>query len=154
LGPVSAGIYALLNVAALTALAPGGVHNVVPQNTAYPFCLFEVSVPEQRGGFGTWPGHGDVPEVELRIHAFSDLQNVTECQTILAKAIELLFTTPLSVTGYTVASALPLPDSQLVNLGDQVISGVVVHEECVIVRLVLQENSGTVSWMQSGWAQG
>jgi hypothetical protein len=139
--PLSVALVTALNVAALTALAPGGVHNVVPQNTVYPFLLFEVAVPTQLGGLGTYPGHGDLSEIELRLHAFSALQAISECQLILAKAIELLFTTTLSVTGYTVASALPLPDIAIVNLGDQTIAGTVVHEECVIVRLVLQNVS-------------
>jgi hypothetical protein len=55
LAPVSAGVYAALNVVALTALAPGGVCDDVAQNTGFPFVLFEVSERPQPA-FGTKPG--------------------------------------------------------------------------------------------------
>ena len=125
----------------LIDLVPGGVNDVVPQGNVRPYVFFEVSNPTQLGGFGTYPGHGDVPELELRVHGISDQENVSQCQAIVAKAIELLFTTVLSVAGYTVCSALPMPDIQILNLGDQVIANVVVHEEVAIVRLIV-ENVG------------
>ena len=43
LSPVSAGVYAALNVAGLIALAPGGICDDVAQATGYPFVLFDVS---------------------------------------------------------------------------------------------------------------
>jgi hypothetical protein len=66
LGPVSVGVFALLNVAALTALAPGGVCDDAAQGTTFPFVFYEVSERDIRG-FGT----GGLPEVELRVHAFT-----------------------------------------------------------------------------------
>lgn len=152
LAPVSLAIYTVLNVAALTDLLLGGVNTVVPQGSARPYVYFEISNPKQLGGFGTWPGHGDLPELELRVHGISDQQNVSECQALVAKAVELLFTTSISVSGYAVCSAGPLPAVQLLNLGDQVIANVVVHEEVAILTLVV-ENGVAGSWMQSGWTQ-
>lgn len=135
---VSAAIWTVLNVAALTDLAPGGVDSVVPQGNVRPYVFFELNNPTQLGGFGSSPGHNDVPELELRIHGISDQTNVSECQALVAKAIELLFTVPLSVAGYRVASTLPMPDIQIQNLGDQVIANVVVHEEVAIIRLIVE----------------
>lgn len=141
LSPVSAAIYTALNVNALLTLVPGGVHDVVPQGNVRPYVYFEVSNPIQHGGFGTWPGHGDMPELEIRVHAISDQENVSECQTIVAAAIGLLFETPLVVDGYVVCSDKPLTDIQILNLGDQVIANVVVHEEVAIVRLIVENQS-------------
>jgi hypothetical protein len=141
LSPVSAAIYTALNVAALLALVPGGVNDVVPQGATRPYLYFELSNPTQLGGFGTYPGHGDVPELELKLHGISDQENVSQCQAIVAKAIESLFTTSVSVAGYTVCSALPMPDVQILNLGDQVIANIVVHEEVAIVTLIVANQS-------------
>ena len=141
ISPVSAAVYTALNVAALTDLAPGGVGDVIPQGNVRPYVFFEVSNPAQHGGFGTYPGHGDVPELEVRIHAISDQPNVSEAQGLVAMAIGLLFEATLVVNGYQVCSDKPMPDIQIVNLGDQVIANVVVHEEVAIVRLIV-ENTG------------
>ena len=90
LSPVSVAIYTALNVAGLTALAPGGAHDSVPPNTAYPFVLFEVSEDAQLGVFGTAPGSGQLPEVRLRVYVFSQAKGMKECQDVLAKVRELL----------------------------------------------------------------
>jgi hypothetical protein len=138
LSPVSVAVFNVLNVAALLALVPGGVNTVVPQGAPRPYVYFEVSNPRQLGGFGSYPGHADVPEIELRVHGISDQENVSECQAIVAKAIELLFTSALTVSGYRVCSSLPMSDVQILNLGDQVIANIVVHEEVAIVRLIVE----------------
>jgi hypothetical protein len=142
LSPVSVALYTALNVSALLALLQGGVNDIVPQGALRPYVFFEVSNPLQHGGFGTYPGHFDVPELELRIHSISDQENVSQGQAIVAQALALLFVPgALSVTGYTVCATQPLPDIQILNLGDQVIANVVVHEEVAIVRLIV-ENTG------------
>jgi len=138
--PVSAAVFAVLNVASLLAIAPGGVHNVIPQPTIYPLVFFEVSNAKQLGGFGSSPGHGDVPECELRIHALSEQQNVSEAQAILALCINLLYVPgTLAVAGYTVCAGQPMTGLQLLNLGDQLIAGVVCHEEVAMLTLVVQQ---------------
>ena len=142
LSPASAGLFTALNVAALLALVPGGVNDVVPQLAPRPYLYFEVSNPTQRGGFGTYPGHKDVPELEVRLHAISDQLNVSEAQAIVAKAIELLYVAgALTVAGYTVCANQPMTDVQILNLGDQVIANVVVHEEVAILRLIVENNT-------------
>jgi hypothetical protein len=142
LSPVSAAVWAALDVAALTDLLQGGVNAVVPQGALRPYVYFEVSNPTQHGGFGTYPGHGDVPECELRIHAISDQENVSECQGILNAAIGLLFAGPLVMGGsYVCCGGLPLTDIQILNLGDQIIANIVVHEEVAILRLIVEHQS-------------
>jgi hypothetical protein len=142
LAPVSAAVFAALNVAALLALAPGGVSDAIPQPATYPLVFFEVSTSKQLGGFGTYPGHKDVPECELRIHVFSAQPNVSEAQGIVNAALGLIYVPgALSVAGYTVCANQPMTDVQILNLGDQVIANVVVHEEVAIVRLIVENNT-------------
>jgi hypothetical protein len=141
LSPVSVAVYTALNVGGLTALATGGVHEVIPDGTAPPYVLYELNVVRQFGGLGTWPGHGDMPGLELRVHAFTAQENISEGQGIVAKAIELLFTTSLSVVGYTVCSDKPMSEIEILNLGDQVVANVTVHEEVAIIQLIVENVS-------------
>lgn len=142
LSPVSAAVYAALNVAALLALAAGGVNDAIPQPAVYPLVFFEVSAPKQLGGFGTYPGRGDISECELRIHAFSEQQNVSEAQAIVEMALGLIYVPgALVVTGYTVCAGQPMPDVQILNLGDQVIANIVCHEEVAILTLIVENAS-------------
>ena len=139
LSAVSAAVFNCLNVAALLALAPGGINDAIPQPTIYPLVFFEVSNAKQLGGFGTSPGHGDTPECEVRIHAFSEQQNVSEAQGILNLAIGLIYTPgALVVPGYTVCANQPMTDLQILNLGDQLIANVVCHEEVAILRVIVE----------------
>ena len=134
LSPVSVAIYTALNVATLTDLVPGGVSDVVPQNTVYPFVLFEVSEPRQMGGFGTKPGTKHFPEIEVRVHVVSQQQNLSEAQGILEKAIQLLADPP-TVSGY---SSWAIFHDSTTDLGDQVVANIVVHEIVAIFRLYVE----------------
>lgn len=134
LSPVSAAIYATLNVPALTDLVPGGVGDVIAQGTPYPLVLFEVSEPRQLGGFGTKPGSGQLPEMDVRLHVFSQAQNLSEAQGILDVAIGLLADPP-AVAGY--ASWAIFHDSTI-DLGDQVVANITVHEIVASLRLYVE----------------
>lgn len=134
LSPVSAAIYTALNVAALTDLAPGGVSDVIPQNTAYPMVLFEVSEAQQMGGFGSKPGRKQLPEMDVRVHVFSQAQNLSEAQGILDVAIGLLADAP-SVSGY---SSWAIFHDSTVDLGDQVVANITVHEIVALFRLYVE----------------
>ena len=139
LSAVSAAVYAALNVSALLLLAPGGVNDAIPQPTIYPLVFFEVSIAKQWGGFGSSPGHNDLPECEIRLHAFSEQQNVSEAQGILNLCLGLIYTPgALVVSGYTVCANQPMTDVQLLNLGDQVIANVVCHEEVAVLKVIVQ----------------
>ncbi len=139
LSAVSAAVYGALNVAAVLAIAPGGVNDAIPQPTIYPLVFFEVSNAKQLGGLGTSPGHGDVPECEVRIHAFSEQPNVSEAQGILNLCLGLIYAPgALVVSSYTVCANQPMTDVQILNLGDQTIANVVCHEEVAVIRVIVQ----------------
>jgi len=132
LSPVSVGIFTALNVAALTALATGGVHEDVPQGASYPLVWYEVRERDMRG-FGT----GGFPEVEIRVHALSQYRGLSEAQAIVQKAIELLRDQPLGVDGYTQAGLVFYDET--VNLGDQLLNGVKVKEIVAMFRTYVEE---------------
>lgn len=133
LSPVSVGVYAVLNVASLTALAPGGVHDDVPQGTTYPFVLFEVQESRQ-GGFGTRPGLGTLPEIALRVHVFSRFEGFGEAQAVMAKVIELLKDPP-AVSGY---SSWAIFHDETIPLQDQAVNNVKVKELVANFRLYVE----------------
>jgi hypothetical protein len=143
LSPVSAAIYAALNVAALTDLLPGGINQVVPPGNTRPYVYFDVEKSGDLGGFGTYPGHKDIPDLKVTLHVISDQPNVSEAQTIRAQAIALFYppSPALVISGYTVCSDRPMSDVPELNLGDQVIANVVVHEEVAILRLIVENNT-------------
>jgi len=133
LSPVSAGVYAALNVAALLALAPGGVGDDIAQGTGYPFVLVEVH-EHALGGFGTKPGLGTLPEIDLRLHVFSTFQGWSQAQAVMGKAIQLLVDPP-AVTGY---ASWAIFHDDTITLADQVIAGVKVKELVGLFRLYVE----------------
>lgn len=157
LAPVSAGIFALLNVAALTALAPGGVGDDVAQrcvtpdaggtDTGYPFVLFEVHESIVHA-FGTKPGLGQLPAIDLRVHVFSKFEGHSEGQAVIATVIQLLTANPPTVTGY---ASWAIFHDETVNLGDQIVAGVKVKELVALFRLYVEEGVGVV--VDTPWIQ-
>lgn len=122
LGPVSVAVYALLNVAGMTALVSSRIYDAVPQAPTFPFVFYEVRENRDIRGFGT----GGFPEVQLRVHAFSQYEGMKEAQSIIQKAIELLRDQALSVTGYNHAGLIVYDET--VPLSDEVINGVACRE--------------------------
>ena len=133
LSPVSAGIYTVLNVAALTALAPGGVCDDVAQSTGYPFVLYAVH-EERFGGFGTKPGTKQLPQIDLLVHVFSQFQGYSEAQGVMGKVMELLKDPP-AVSGY---GSWAIFHDETTNLGDQIIAGLKVKELVARFRLFVE----------------
>lgn len=133
LSPVSAGVYTALNVAALLALATGGVGDDLAQLTGYPSVLYEVT-ETRGGGLGTKPGRGTLPEIDLRVHVFSTYQGWSEAQAAMGKVIELL-TDPPTVTGY---ASWAIFHDQTIPLADQIIAGVKVKELVGLFRLYVE----------------
>ncbi len=134
LGPVSAAVFAALNIAAITTLAPGGVNDVIPPGTPYPLVLFGVSDAAQMGGFGTKPGRGQFPEMRLRVHVFSQDTNLSTAQAIVEQVIAALADPP-AVSGY---GSWAIFHDQTVDLGDQVVANIVVHELVADFRLYVE----------------
>jgi uncharacterized protein DUF3168 len=133
LSPVSAAVYTVLNVAALTALAPGGVGDDIAQATGYPFVLVEVH-EKALGGFGTKPGLGTLPEIDLRVHVFSTFQGFSEAQRVMGKVLELLKDPP-TVVGY---SSWAIFHDETIALGDESVAGVKVKELVARCRLYVE----------------
>ena len=134
LGPVSVGIYTLLNVAGLTALVGTRIYDDVPQAPTFPFVWYEARMVTDQRGMGT----GALPEIELRVHSFSTYQGAKEAQEVNQKVIELLKDKAVTVTGYMQAG-LVFHDEELL-LPDEVINGVKCRELVSRFRIYVQEN--------------
>lgn len=135
LSPVSVAVYAALNVAGLTALAPGGVCDDVPQKPTFPFVLYEVAETTLHG-FGTKPGTGRTSEIGLRLHVYSTYDGMSQAQAVMAKAIELLADAP-AVTGF---GSWALFHDETIPLGEELIAGVAVNELVANFRIYLTES--------------
>jgi hypothetical protein len=136
LSPVSAAIYATLNVASMLALAPGGIRDDAAQGTGYPFVLYEVE-ETPIGGIGSKPGTGNrTLEVGIRLHVYSTFQGFSQAQGVMAKAIQLLAVAP-SVSGY---GSWALFHDDTIPLDDEVVAGVKVKELVGFFRLYVTES--------------
>ncbi len=140
LSPVSVGLYAALNVAAVTALATGGVGDDIAQGTGFPFLLFVVS-EKAAGGFGTQPGRGQLPQIDLRLHAFSQYGGGKAAQAVCDAAIGALFTAfdptspTVSITGYQTCGIFHDETSEPF---DSLVSGVKVKEIAAQLRMFVE----------------
>lgn len=132
LSPVAVGLYSKLNVAGLTALVGSRIYDDVPQAPTYPFVWIEVNEQDVRG-FGT----RGLPEVEVRVHAFSTYAGMKEAQQITQKVIELLRDQAVTVSGYTQAG-LVFYDTT-VSLPNEMINGVKVREVVSMFRIYVEE---------------
>lgn len=133
LSPVLVGIYSLLNVAGLTALVSTRIYDDVPQAPEFPFVWFEARESRDLRGFGT----GGLPEIELRVHAFSKYEGTKEAQSIIQKVIQLLRDQSVSVTGYRQAGAIVYDAT--VDLPLQEINGEKCREMVAMFRLFVEE---------------
>lgn len=131
LSPVSAAVYAALNVAALTALAPGGVHDDVPQAPTFPFVAFDVQERENRG-----LGRGSLLEVQWRVRAYAATAGMKDAQAIIAKVIELLKDQTLSVSGYAQCGNVFYDET--VPGGDELINGIKCHSLVAAGRIYVE----------------
>lgn len=134
LGPVSEALYAALNVDVMRELVPGGIWADIPQGSVLPSLMFEVSEGRQFGGFGTKPGVGMLPEVEIRLHVFSQYAGWKEAEDAI-EAARLLLADPPLVSGYR-AHAIFWDD--VIPLADEVVAGVKVKELVANARLYVE----------------
>lgn len=132
LDPVSVGVNTVLNVAALQALATGGIFDDIPQEVSFPCVLYEVSENRDLRGFGT----GGLPEIDLRVHTYG-LDKIG-LQAINQKAIQLLRDVRLSVSGYNTCAGVFYDDT--LTFDDELINGVKVHELVSRFRIYVQES--------------
>lgn len=136
LGAVSVGVYAALNVSAVTTLATGGVFDDVPQQVEFPFVLFEVAEAAQWGGFGTKAGVDALPEIDLRVHVYSQYQGFKEAQAVMVQVIKALVPTP-TVSGY---SSWAIFHDETTAFGDEVVAGQKCKELVARFRLYVEES--------------
>ena len=143
LDSVSQAIYAVLNVAAMTALVPGGITDDVGQKLGYPFLHYVVSDNARGTGLGTKPGQGQSLEVDIRLHVFSKGAGFLEAQGAMSKAIQLLSVTDamrssLAANGYTLCGGEPFYDESI-PISDSVVAGESVKELVANFRLYVEE---------------
>lgn len=131
--PVTAAVYTALNVAAMTALATGGVYAHVPQATAFPYVRIDSPVESR---FDTMGRAGK--ELSISVHAFSTYAGPTQAAGILSKAIELLHYQALSITGHDTVTVQYETGS---DAGDEIVNGVTVYHYVAIFRLLVQQTA-------------
>lgn len=134
LGPVSTGIYGALNVPAVTSLATGGVFDDLPEQPTFPCVLYVVSEKQQYGGLGTKPGHGNLPEVAVRVHVFTQGISFQAAQAVMDQVI-LALADPPTVSGF---GSWAIFHDQTMPLTDQLIAGQKVQELVSDFRLYVE----------------
>jgi hypothetical protein len=141
LTPVGDAVYGVLvSDATLAALATGGVYSDIPADPSYPLLWIELLHQTNHGGLGTRPGQGSMPGITVRLHVYqSNYGTMRDAQIVMARAIELLFTTPLAVTGYTVCGGEPLPEIDMIPLPLEELNGVKVQELVTTIDLIVEE---------------
>jgi hypothetical protein len=128
LSPVSAGIYAKLNVASLKSAVPtgagclGGVRDYIPQPMTFPFMFYELA-ERDISGLGQGPS---VKQIDLRLHVFSQYAGAIEAQRIMTEAIRLLQFSEPTATGWQVPVVGRPDDVVFIEFSE--LNGVVVRE--------------------------
>jgi hypothetical protein len=143
LQPLSEAIYGVLQSTALLALLSsdpaGGVQTDIPENPVFPFLWVELIETRQRGGFGTKPGTKTLPEIEVRLHVYSQFAGDAEAHGILSQAIaDLSVTDALVVTGYRMCTTEPFHDSTITSR-DELLNNIKVHEYISSHRIYVEE---------------
>lgn len=136
LSPVSKAVLAVLNIPAVTELAPGGVDDGFVRGRTDARVWFEVQETDIRG-FGAGIG---LPEVELRVHAVVPVdvyRGMKRAQDIAAEVIKLLRDATLTVDGYVQCGRVLYEET--VPLAGEVVEGVAVNELVSRFRLWVEE---------------
>ncbi len=129
LSPVSAGVFAALNVAAITDLATGGISDLeVPTDAGWPRVWFTVSEENARG-----LGRGGLRKMNLRVFAADrssseadGTEGVRRLQLLMAQIVYRLEDFELSMDGYRIADSVFYSDT--LDPYDEVIAGVPCKE--------------------------
>jgi hypothetical protein len=132
LSPVAAAVHAALDVSAVTTLATGGVHrDNAAQGVAFPFISHDVRERDVRG-FGT----GALPEVDLRVHAYSTAPTFAEAQSIIDAIVGLLRDAVLAVAGFQQCGRVFYDGTEPVS--DSLINGVTCRELVAFFRVYVE----------------
>lgn len=130
--PVADAVYAALQTTAMDAALPGGWHGDVPANPTYPFGWIEIFRETDRRGLGT----GEIPEIDLRLHVFSQAESMAEAQEAMRVAISLLKDQALTVSGYNFCGHTFFRET--VRLPDEYLQGHKVHEVVGLFNLFVE----------------
>lgn len=122
LTPVAEAIYAALQTTAMDAALSGGWHGDVPPDYTLPFGWIEVFSERDLRGMGT----GELPEIDVRLHVFSDVGSRQQAQEATRVMKAILRDATLTITGYTQAGHLTFRET--VALQDESLNSVKVHE--------------------------
>jgi hypothetical protein len=138
LSPVSVGVYTTLtNAAAVAALISTRVYDSLPDNPTFPCVLFSLSEDQQLGGFGTKPGHGNLPEVRLRIYVFTQTGGMKTAQDITDAILVALADPPdITASGFT---AWAIFHDATTPVPDLLIAGQKVQELVTDMRLYVEK---------------
>jgi len=132
LSPVSTAVYGVLSGdATLSGLVGGRVYDHIRQPATFPYLWYEVREREMRGF-----GGGGLPEVELRVHAFTDYRGAQQAQGIIDRAIVLLKDASLTVSGFTQAGRVFYDETVL--LPDEDVNGVLIRELVALFRVYVE----------------
>ena len=124
LSPVSAAVYALLNVSSVTTLATGGIDEGYVRGRTGSRLWFELREQDARGF-----GMGGLPEVYLDVHVVVPVdayRGMKLAQDIAQAAIALLRDAKLTVTGYEHCGRVVYHET--VPLPGEIIEGIVVND--------------------------
>jgi hypothetical protein len=131
---IQTAIYAVLSAdATLTGLATGGVHNDIPDGSAYPHVLISKATEtpwHTFGGASSGLGWKDI----IRIHVYSRYAGDLEAMQIHERIVTLLNFQPLTVTGYANVSCEYEQLRVLVEDIDKIETRHLVGEFCVMVH--------------------
>ncbi len=139
---MSDALYGLLaNDSTLISLAPGLVWFDIPQNPTFPLVYLRVQNDRDATGFSAKPGYGSRPQMQVRVHVFqSDYGTVRAAQLVLARVVDLLWTSNLTVAGYEVfCNGQPLPVVTEFPFEDEELNSIKVKELVLQTRYQLEE---------------
>lgn len=119
LDPATAALYTALNVAAFSALCPGGAVDAVPVAPNYPYAWF--TLRDDPRGLSTFGRLGADVEVRLQVYDVEgpEVTGTKRIDLVLDKAAELLHHQEPAVTGWTTELLEYLGSFPLGNLQDE-----------------------------------
>lgn len=120
--PVMEAVFGVMQDADFQERIGGRFYDSIPEDTPRPCGLYEIVGEEDKRGFG----FGNLPELDLRTHMFSDIASVSEALDLNRMAVALLKDALLTVTGYRQCGHVTY--RQTVLLRDQELDGQKVHE--------------------------
>lgn len=120
--PVAEAIFGLLQDATLQAAVGGRVADDLDQDTLRPCVLYEIFNEEDVRGLGA----GNMPQIDLRTHVFSEIGSLSEAQAINKVIVALLKDAAITITGFAQAGLIVYHETQ--TLREQELFGIKVHE--------------------------